>query len=85
MALMKRLLFAIVQIAVVIWAVLVVYQHDLRHPSEVMPFLAALIVRAWVSENIDDPLFGKRSVVKWAKDQLKRLAPKRQPKSKWDI
>jgi hypothetical protein len=82
---MKRVLFAVAQISVVVWAAAVVYQHDLRDPSEVMPFLAALVLRSWISKDIDDPLFGKQTAHGWIITQLKRLAPKRQPKSRWDI
>lgn len=82
---MKRLIYALAQIAVVVWAAFVVYQHDLHDPGQIAPFMAAIVLRGWLSKDIADPIFGHESMGTWLTDKLKRLTPKRQPKSGWNV
>ncbi len=82
---MKRIIFALAQITVVVWAAFIVYKHEIKNITGIVPYAAALIFRGWLSKDINDPLFGNQSAHAWIVSQLKRLAPKRQPKSRWDI
>jgi hypothetical protein len=80
-----RALHAIAQLAVVIWAVIVVCRRDLHNPDDISYLLAALVFRGWFSKDINDPLFGRDTPQAWLLAQFKRLAPKRQPKERYDI
>lgn len=83
---MKRVILALFQIGIVAWAAVVVYQHDLKNPSEIAPWVAAFFLRGWLSKDVSDPIFGHETPLSWAKTQIKKLAPKRsQPQIRYDI